>query len=211
MYLGAQILSDVQVYLDGRIDHWSLDISYPTDLDFSAAFASDGMSVPFVNRNGQDSVYNAPLSVLPGGTTISSTITKLGYWDYDNDGTFDAYGTIKWEDSYYDSMFILRLEVRSNFRSGVLSFDGFLSSTIDWRPANYIYQGQFTRNIYFYVGLLRGDVTGDDVINIADVSMLTDYLLNQVEFDEFQLDAADVDGNGVVGISDLSELTDMLS
>ena len=77
MFLGAQKLFEVRALLDGRIDHWSLDITYPVGLDFNEATPLGGMSVPFVNRNGEDSVYNAPFSVLNSGTLISSTITWL--------------------------------------------------------------------------------------------------------------------------------------
>ena len=49
-----------------------------------------------------------------------------------------------------------------------------------------------------------------DVINIADATMLSDYLVNQVDLDEFQLKAADVNGDGIVGIADITAINDLI-
>ena len=108
-------------------------------------------------------------------------------------------------------MFQLRLEIRSYFRTGYVIFDGFLSCTPDMRPGYNTTYAQLYKIIYFYVGYMLGDVTGDDVINIADVTMLIDYMLNQEQFNEFQLDAADVNDDGVIGIADVSALYDLIS
>lgn len=210
-HLNSERWFPVRAHFDGRLDHWSLNITYPTGLAYTDAVPAVGMSLPFVNYCGQDSVYDAPLSIANNGAVISSTITKLGYWDYNNDQIYETYGTIKWEPGDHDPMFSLKLNIASSFRNGYLIFDGLLSSTPDWRPGVYENNTLIYRSIFFYVGLLRGDVSGDDIVNIGDVTMLTDYILGQIEFDEFQLKAADVDGDGVVGIGDLSELADMLA
>ena len=57
-------------------------------------------------------------------------------------------------------------------------------------------------------GYAVGDVDHDGVVAIADVSVLTDYLLNGTG--DVCLICADVDADGVVGISDVSELIDRL-
>ena len=54
-----------------------------------------------------------------------------------------------------------------------------------------------------------GDVNGDGVMNIADVSELIDYLLGH-SGGEFYEEGADVNGNGIVNIADIAELIDML-
>jgi surface protein len=53
---------------------------------------------------------------------------------------------------------------------------------------------------------LRGDVNGDGIVNIADVSDLVDYLLSGETIPE----CADCDQNGVVGIADVSVLVDYI-
>ena len=54
-----------------------------------------------------------------------------------------------------------------------------------------------------------GDVNGDGHINIADVTLLIDYLLNN-DSSLIDLANADVDGDGVINISDVTKLIDNL-
>jgi hypothetical protein len=57
--------------------------------------------------------------------------------------------------------------------------------------------------------VIPGDVDGDGVVNINDVTMLIDYLLSGDATTVF-LAAADVDGDGEVNISDVTALIDYL-
>lgn len=56
---------------------------------------------------------------------------------------------------------------------------------------------------------MRGDVNGDEAINIADLSALIDVLLtnDMTDVNEYN---ADVDADGIIAISDVSALIDML-
>lgn len=56
---------------------------------------------------------------------------------------------------------------------------------------------------------IRGDVNGDQVVSIEDVTILIDYLLNGTETGG-SLEAADCDQNGSVTVGDLSRLIDYL-
>ena len=56
---------------------------------------------------------------------------------------------------------------------------------------------------------LQGDVNGDEVVNIADVTTLIDYLLGNTP-EAFDEQAADVNGDGVINIADVTALIDML-
>ena len=60
------------------------------------------------------------------------------------------------------------------------------------------------------LGYTIGDVDGNGLININDLSMLIDYILHDGNMDSVNKAAADVDGDGRVGISDVSELIDLL-
>lgn len=77
-----------------------------------------------------------------------------------------------------------------------------------------IYNSWLRQRAAFIVGLLEqqlfvpGDVDGDGVVTIADVSVLVDYLLNGD--DSIIMENADADGDGEVAISDVSALVDML-
>ena len=64
-------------------------------------------------------------------------------------------------------------------------------------------------NIEGYGSSGPGDVNGDGVINIADVSELIDYLLGHSAGDFYE-EGADVNGNGIVNIADIAELIDLL-
>ena len=55
----------------------------------------------------------------------------------------------------------------------------------------------------------RGDVDGNGLVNISDVTSLIDYLLNG-DASAIVLTNADCDGSGVVNISDVTELIDYL-
>lgn len=66
-----------------------------------------------------------------------------------------------------------------------------------WMPMN----GQVNR--------LRGDVDGDGVVSISDVSALIDYLITEDE-SGVSLENADVDGDGSISIADVSSLMDLL-
>ena len=55
----------------------------------------------------------------------------------------------------------------------------------------------------------RGDVNGDGIINIADLSDLIDYLLGR-SVDGFTFENADANGDGEVSIADVSSLIDKI-
>ena len=57
--------------------------------------------------------------------------------------------------------------------------------------------------------ILPGDVNGDGVVNVIDVTMTISYILGQNPAD-FNAAAADVSGDGVVNILDLTTIIDMI-
>ena len=61
----------------------------------------------------------------------------------------------------------------------------------------------------FIVENVQGDVDGDGVISIADVTSLIDLVVNGGgSVDDYP--AADVDGDGVISIADVTELIDRI-
>ena len=56
---------------------------------------------------------------------------------------------------------------------------------------------------------LNGDVNGDGMVNIADVTVLIDYLLGNVP-EDFDTNAADVNGDSLINIADVTALIDLL-
>ena len=59
------------------------------------------------------------------------------------------------------------------------------------------------------VTVVMGDVNGDGVVNIADVTKLIDYLLEE-DATGLNLDAADMKEDGVINIADVTALIDYL-
>ena len=203
-------------HFEGRLDHWDIKFGYPSWMTVDKILKSyDMLAVPYVDINGDSTSCNAPLYwnhiYASPEDSLSCSITDAGYWDPDNDGIYETYGTVKWEAGDYDRMFEIRFDIGNadTLLYGNMNFRYWLSSTDDDRGGT-IADTSYVRNIYVYVGYLVGDVNGDERINIADVSDLTDIILNHTPLDIYQTAAADVDGNGVVGVADITALGDMI-
>ena len=206
----------VRAHFDGRLDHWDIKFDYPLWMSVHEIHKrSDMLAVPYVDINGDSTSCNAPLYwnhiYASPEDSLSCSITDAGYWDPDNDGIYETYGTVKWEAGDYDQMFEIYFNIGNadTLLYGNMNFRCWLSSTDDDRGGT-IPDTSYVKNIYVYVGYLVGDVNGDERINIADVSDLTDIILNHTPLDIYQTAAADVDGNGVVGVADITALGDMI-
>jgi subtilisin family serine protease len=57
--------------------------------------------------------------------------------------------------------------------------------------------------------ILRGDVNGDGIINITDLTWLIDYMLG-IPDPDFVIEAADVHADGILNIEDVSYLIDLM-
>ena len=61
---------------------------------------------------------------------------------------------------------------------------------------------QFYRVVHLVMAYMRGDVNGDESVDMNDVSALIDYLSDILTLNQYQLDAADVNGSGSVDVGD---------
>lgn len=201
----------VTMYNDGYCDAWSMAVTYPEGLVVklvAGVTPLDGMSVPYTDRYGQEQLYTCPLTVSAAYANISSSITAMGYWDYNYDGEFESYGTVKWSAGAH-SMFEYNFYIDPEFRSGYVIFDGTISSGYDQRGA--VLQGvRFYTRTYVYVGYLKGDLSGDDRSDVLDVTLVIEHILGKYQLDEFQLEAADINNDGSVDIDDVTILTDII-
>lgn len=204
-------------HFEGRLDHWDMKFDYPSWMCvFNIYKRSDMLVVPYLDSNGNPTSCNAPLywnrmGPLSPEDSLSCSITDAGYWDPDNDGIYETYGNVKWESGDYNQMFEIFFSIGNadTVLYGNMHYSCWLSSTDDDRGGT-SQDTCYTKNVYVYVGYMIGDLDGNDVVNIADATMLTDYIMGQEEFDLYQLIAADVDGDGMVSISDLSALYDLI-
>lgn len=199
----------VRAHFDGRVDRWTMDITYPTGCDPTSVLKGDDMKyMPYYNSDGVACTYEAPLTYNSNYSTFSSIITEFGYWDPNNDGIFEPYGTIKWEAGYHDVMFRITISLDVDCTGDSITFNGYVEGTYDWRGGTT--NGRFYKKVILKVGYQIGDVNGDGSVNINDVTTLQSYLANQEVLDQYQLDAADVNRSGTVTLNDLTELINML-
>ena len=201
-----------RAHFDGRLDSWSLTMTYPDGLTPNSATVDSLGIIPYVDQNGNDTDLLPFVGHLNSYTTIQSTITTLGYWDHDNDGHYDTYGTVKWEAGDNEHMFIIKFSINAAFRSGFIGINGSLMTTHDWRGGTIDNGTPVSRSIFVKVGYMRGDVDGNHELGIADVTKLIGYMNDPVAhpLNEFQLDAADVNGDGEISIADVTTLLSIL-
>jgi hypothetical protein len=205
--LGGYSQQPVTMYNEAYCDSWTMSVTYPQGLMVklvAGVTPLDGMTVPYIDRYGQEQIYTCPLNVSAAYATVGSTITANGYWDYNGNGEYDPYGTIKWTPGAH-SMFEYNFYVDPSFRGGYVTFDGRITSGSDQRGA-ILQDVRFYQRCWVWVGYRRGDVTGNDRVNIDDVTTLTNYLLNGDDgsIDEFGIAAADMNGDGNVTIADVT-------
>jgi len=193
---------------DGMLDSWNINTEWPKGVipKLVAGIQSlDGMYLHYTDRYGMDKVLQAPLQASVEYGTISSEVTTLGYWDVDGDDLYDTYGTVKWMPGTYE-LFTLNLDISPEYRDGYIGWYGVLTSGADQRGA--VLQGvRFAKPCHLWVGYPVGDVSGNETLNVDDVTMLISYVLNgSGNLDEFGIVAADVNGDGNVTIADVTML-----
>lgn len=209
--LGSNANVKANAYFERRQNNWSLDFTLPEGLSISGAQAGPEMTVTYMNYFFNDTTYQAPLNVSEDGLTISSKIEYVwGYWDYNHDGIADPYGWVKWDAGNYDNLFSVDFSVSQDFRGGNIIIDGLFNSSDDTRGMPL--RGSFQKTVKVIIGYEKGDVNGDGVINVADVTELISLLLegNLDTLDQYRAAAADLNGNGKISVSDITSLIDKL-
>lgn len=61
------------------------------------------------------------------------------------------------------------------------------------------------------VPVICGEITGDGVVDLTDLTYLSQYLLKAITFDEAQTKAADINKDGTINLTDLARLRQFLS
>ena len=204
----------VKAHFDGRLDQWSLSITYPSGMSAIRLNRRADMYLPYMDINQNPDVLEAPLTADYNYLQISSVILDYGYYMFNDQ--WIPYGTVKWEAGYYGRMFDIGFSLNPNFSGGTISITGSVESSPDMRGGTIHSVDNsnttFSRSIAVIVGYYRGDVNGDGSLTIDDVTALINYLLNPdgAGWNQYQIAAADVDGNGSIGINDVTALTNLL-
>ena len=200
---------DVWAHFDGRLDHWWLEFSYPSSVSPQSVVQFSGMNVPYLQSDGTAAMCTPVLTTNSSYTIFSSTITTTGYWDPDNDGIYAPYGTVKWGPGDCDIMFRVYLDILNDCTGDTLSIDGELTSTPDAR-GNIVEGELFYRSFTLVFGYNPGDVDGNGLVNMDDLTALTDYLVYNQGLNAWQLVGADVNDDGLVNMDDLTALINRL-
>lgn len=209
VYLNSQANVTFRAHFEGRLDHWYVTLYYPTGLGIYSTVRGSDMDVHYLDSLGRDTVYNASLTFQRNDHLVTSFIPVWGYWDYNGDGIYEPYGTVKWGPADYDNMFSINFTVSSSFRCGTLGIDYLLTSSGDLR-GNTIDYYQGYKEVFVYVGYKRGDVDRTETVTLNDVTVLTQYLLTDEGLDEFQLAAADFNQDGLVTLDDVTAISNYL-
>lgn len=204
----------VRAHFDGRLNSWTMTLSLPQGMNLAGYSPCDGMlRIPYFDSSGERAYCSTQLYVNNEGSTVTlySSINDPGYWDPNNDGLFETYGSIKWEAGDYEQMFELVFkydEIPQETAS--INITEYLSSSMDLRgftiPNTYL-----DKKIWLYAAYRPGDVNGDGMIGIADVTALIDLLLSgETPQSKEVMDAADLNRDGAIGIADVTALIDLL-
>ena len=203
----------LNAHFDGRVDYWYVSFSVPSEFEYVSMSPRSGMTIPYVNSEGDSTTYDALLTHNTiDGLAASSYIPVFGYWDYNHDNHLESYGTVKWEAGDYSPMFAITFRILSSFNGGVITLSGNVSSGSDDRGGTVqsYPPSTFSRTITVKVGYRRGDVNGDGHVSMDDLTALINYLAGIIDLDAYQLEAADINGNGTVNLDDLTILINYL-
>ena len=210
--LNTAFAMPVSAHFDGRLDIWQLEFTFPdTKMRIDSVQLRPGMNVPYLDRDGNPAICEPSLTVSPDSKVYESTITdEYGYWDHDNDGIYEPYGTVKWGPVDCDTLFVVYFRFYSDCTGDTIALDGELRSTFDWR-GNTV-DTAFVKKFALVVGYDPGDVDGDNMVDMDDLTALTNYLVDATShpLNAWQLVAADMNSDGQVNLDDLTALINYL-
>jgi hypothetical protein len=206
--LGGYSQQLVTMVTDGYCDAWSVTYNYPDGICVklvAGVTPLSGMTVNYTTYTGEWTTYEAELQVSAAYGSIAATTSAMyGYWDFNEDGIYEPYGTVKWVPGYHE-MYSLNLAVDEKFRCGWLTMDCTFNSSMDAR-GSVLSNVRCYKKTWVWVGYRLGDLNGDERVNVSDVTILISAVLNNSELDEFQSKAADENGDGEVNITDATRL-----
>lgn len=211
VHLNGYSQHPVVMFNEGYCDSWTMGVAYPEGLMVklvSGITPLDGMSIPYHDRYGNKQMCNPELNAGAAYRTISSEITTTGWWDYDENGEWEPYGTVKWAPAAH-SLFEFNFYIDPSFRSGYILMDGRITSGSDQRGP-ILQDVRFLSKTFVWIGYMPGDVSGNEKLNIDDVSALISYLVNGDGLDEFGIAAADANRDGKTTIADVTWVVNSL-
>ena len=210
-----------------QFGHWNGEMNWGTKLAGDhPAVPMDPVIVEWYDSGNEDGgsalAFNIEATDVDGYGLEETGYSYTIYTDKGKVYTFEAsdYGLeedvtevtfVNWQDNYK-----LRPGCIYFYRTNAEGYEPFF----DWRigiQLHYTCDGVKQSSNIVYLEVFDepggpenpGDVTGDGIINVADVTSLIDYLLGS-STGSFNEANADVNGNGIVNVEDVTALIDLL-
>ena len=162
---------------DYVIDEFSLEFCMPDGLELMSINRGRDLDMVVFDEQGEPYTYSAPIEV--NGNMVSCKINEIGYEDLDEDGLFEPYGTVKFQEGNQEILFI-EVKVLDGFERGTIIIDGYFGSQFDLRQYTQVCKWfEFVSYAVVNVEYDRGDVNGDGGVTIADVTALIDKLMEE--------------------------------
>lgn len=133
VYPGEQITLPIMAHFNGRVGGFQLDLTYPEGVTPVDVECGEDMTVTYLKGNGSSAEKTAMLVPNQDYSRVVGVFMDPGFWDPDGDGTYETYGSIKWEAGDYDELLLITLNIDSNFESGELLLTSELSAGSDPR------------------------------------------------------------------------------
>ena len=157
----------IRAHFESRFDFWSVQLNqHPSGMTWNFYDIGSGMTIPYTKSDGNDTTYTAILSSANNFTVYSSSIPVFGYWDYNNDGIYEPYGTVKWGPADYDEMFQTEVYIKFGYMPGDVNGDERIDVSDTSLLIAYIL-GSVTFDQY---QIEAADVNHDGDIDTADVT-----------------------------------------
>lgn len=207
--MGDTVTLPFRCHFDKRVSDWWLELSYPAGMTPVEVAGGPGMTITYLNSEGEECEYTAGIATGEGLTILSSGIMVTGYWPYSSGTSYYAYGPATWPAGDHDDMFYLKVAIPAGFGGGSLGIDGRLTGHA---PNDSGIGGVlFYRTVVFTVTLPPGDVDGDGRVTMDDLAEMINVLVTDVQpATESRCAAADISGNGHIDMDDISALINIL-
>lgn len=164
-----QITVPVKAHFDGRLNVFILDVEYPEGITPVSVENGAGMTLEYFNQNGITQQETVNISANSTKTRFMGVVWTMGYWQPNGSGSYECYGTVKWEAGDYDEMFLITLAIDESFNEGEIHMTSQVTSNEDARGGTATPYGQSeTVEQVSYVSVIYPPLTPTPVITYYD-------------------------------------------
>lgn len=166
--IGGEIIVPLSAHFDARVEN--LYVSASNDGNFTLISVEPGRDYPiaYLDQNGNEQFYSPTILYTSPNSWIDTDNRQPGYWDPDGDGTYESYGTVKWEAGDYDEFLLLHFRVPENFWDCNVFLNTDVFATTDARGGTVLENGENGMGASDYSMFLR-PVTPLPVVTFEEV------------------------------------------